>query len=125
MPQTRKISVPGYIDGVDMVSTERESINFKLPKTLTKALRAAARERKTTATDLVTQGLHHILGQVEGTVRSVESRLHQLETQLTTIANRPIESGTNDSSKQRLLQLEQKTEAIALIDISILQRRRS
>ncbi|RCJ37964.1 hypothetical protein A6770_39990 [Nostoc minutum NIES-26] len=78
-----------------------------------KALRIAARERNTTATDLVVQGLHHILGQVEGTVRSVESRLHELETQLTTIANRPVESGTDDGSKQRLLQLEQKTEAIS------------
>ncbi|MBH8575876.1 hypothetical protein I8752_23325 [Nostocaceae cyanobacterium CENA369] len=96
-----------------MANTERESINFKLPKTLTKALRTAARERNTTATDLVIQGLHHILGQVEGTVRSVESRLQQLETQLNTIANRPVESGTDDSSKHKLLQLEQKTEAIA------------
>lgn len=49
-----------YIRGVDMTNIERESINFKLPKTLTKALRAAARERNTTATDLVIQGLHHI-----------------------------------------------------------------
>ncbi|WP_166507379.1 hypothetical protein [Nostoc sp. 106C] len=34
-----------------MASIERESINFKLPKTLTKALRTAARERHTTAAE--------------------------------------------------------------------------
>ncbi len=41
-----------------MTKFERESINFKLPKPLAAALRKAARERKTTATDLVIQGLH-------------------------------------------------------------------
>ncbi|ARV59169.1 hypothetical protein BZZ01_11465 [Nostocales cyanobacterium HT-58-2] len=58
-----------------MANVERESINFKLPKTLTKALRTAARERNTTATDLVIQGLHHILGSAPGTETSVEIRL--------------------------------------------------
>lgn len=99
-----------------MASIERESINFKLPKTLTKALRAAARERHTTATDLVIQGLYHVLGPTPGTEVSVESRLHNLEAQLTAIANRQevsVESGVENSSKQRLSQLEQKTEAIA------------
>ncbi len=50
-----------------MARIERESINFKLPKTLANALRTAAAERKTSATDLVIQGLHHILGDVRGT----------------------------------------------------------
>ncbi|MBD2214693.1 hypothetical protein H6G27_33320 [Nostoc linckia FACHB-104] len=95
-----------------MANTERESINFKLPKTLTKALRAAARERKTTATDLVILGLYHVLGPTPGTEISLESRLHQLETQLSTIANRQ-ELGADDNSQQRLSLLEQKTEAIA------------
>jgi hypothetical protein len=99
-----------------MASIERESINFKLPKTLTKALRTAARERHTTATDLVIQGLYHVLGPTPGTEVSVETRLHNLEAQLTALANRQevsVESGVEDSSKQRLSLLEQKTEAIA------------
>ncbi|BAZ02866.1 hypothetical protein NIES37_68790 [Tolypothrix tenuis PCC 7101] len=99
-----------------MAAMERESINFKLPKTLTKALRTAARERHTTATDLVIQGLYHVLGPISGTEVSIETRLHNLEAQLTALANRQedsIESGVEDSSKQRLSLLEQKTEAIA------------
>jgi len=36
-----------------MAKVERESINFKLPTTLANALRTAAQERNTTATDLV------------------------------------------------------------------------
>ncbi|WP_242046387.1 MULTISPECIES: hypothetical protein [Calothrix] len=95
---------------------ERESINFKLPKTLTKALRTAARERHTTATDLVIQGLYHVLGPTPGTEVSVETRLHNLEAQLTALANRQensIESGVENSLQQRLSLLEQKTEAIA------------
>jgi predicted nucleic acid-binding Zn-ribbon protein len=95
------------------MTVERESINFKLPKSLTQALRSAARERNTTATDLVIQGLHHILGQVAGTEMSVESRLQNLEAQLTQIDTR-VEGGTDDSSKQRLSLLEQKTEAMAV-----------
>ncbi|WP_414589923.1 hypothetical protein [Scytonema sp. PCC 10023] len=86
-------------------------------KTLTNALRAAARERNTTATDLVIQGLYHILGQVPGTVNSIETRLHQLETQFTRVANRiegRVENGVDDGLKQQLSLLEQKTEAIAL-----------
>lgn len=100
-----------------MTNSERESINFKLPKTLTKALRAAARERNTTATDLVIQGLHHILGQVTGIETSVEARLHQLETQLTLVATRidtRVENSVDDGLKQRLSLLEQQYEAIAL-----------
>ncbi|MBW4596225.1 MAG: hypothetical protein KME46_25805 [Brasilonema angustatum HA4187-MV1] len=102
-----------------MTNPERESINFKLPKTLTKALRAAARERNTTATDLVILGLHHVLGQVPGTVNSVETRLHQLETQFTRVARiedsveDSVEEGVEDGLKQRLLLLEQQYEAIA------------
>lgn len=96
-----------------MGNTERESINFKLPKPLTMALRTAARERNTTATDLVIQGLHHVLGQVAGTELSVETRLHQLEAQFTQIETR-VEPGVDDSSQQRLSLLEQKTEAMAI-----------
>ncbi|BAY66741.1 hypothetical protein NIES22_68850 (plasmid) [Calothrix brevissima NIES-22] len=99
-----------------MAAMERESINFKLPKTLTQALRTTARERHTTATDLVIQGLYHVLGPTPGTEVSVETRLHNLEAQLSALANRQevsIESGVETSLQQRLSLLEQKTEAIA------------
>jgi hypothetical protein len=59
--------------------------------------------------------LYHILGPTPGTEVSLETRLHQLETQFTQIANRQgtrVESDADDSSKQRLSLLEQKTEAI-------------
>ncbi|MDZ7962899.1 MAG: hypothetical protein RMY34_34390 [Aulosira sp. DedQUE10] len=49
-----------------MAKVERESINFKLPKPLVEAKRAAVKKRNTTATDLVIQGLHHVLGEVDG-----------------------------------------------------------
>jgi hypothetical protein len=62
-------------------------VNFKLPKTLTAALRKVARERNTTATDLVIEGLHHVLGSVPGTEDSVENRLAQLEAQLNHLSN--------------------------------------
>jgi uncharacterized protein (DUF1778 family) len=98
------------------MAMERESINFKLPKTLTQALRAAARERNTTATDLVIQGLYHVLGSAAGTA-SVETRLQQLENQLTMLVSRVdegIESSVDESWQQRLVMLEQKQEAIAV-----------
>ncbi|MBH8565924.1 hypothetical protein I8748_27785 [Nostoc sp. CENA67] len=65
-----------------MAKIERESINFKLPKPLVEALKAAAKERNTTATDLVIQGLHHVLGDVDGVETDVETRLHQIESSL-------------------------------------------
>lgn len=52
------MSTPAYINSVEMAKVEQESINFKLPKPLATALRAAAKERDTTATDLVIQGLN-------------------------------------------------------------------
>lgn len=60
--------------------------------------------------------MHHILGQVPGIESSVETRLHELETQLTLVATRRkarVENGVDDGLKQRLSLLEQKTEAIA------------
>jgi hypothetical protein len=69
-----------------MARIERESINFKLPKSLADALlcetlreRTAAAKRDTTATELVIQGLHHVLGDVPGVESSVEVRLYQFE----------------------------------------------
>ena len=96
-----------------MTKIERESINFKLPKPLTAALRKAARERNTTATDLVIEGLHHVLGSVPGIEDSVETRLDQLEAQLSHLSNstdKRVDSGVDN----RLSLLEQKLEAQAL-----------
>ncbi|BAZ33895.1 hypothetical protein NIES4074_64090 (plasmid) [Cylindrospermum sp. NIES-4074] len=105
-----------------MKKVERESINFKLPKPLVEALRAKARELETTATDLVIRGLHHILSSTaedadNGIEASVDTRLHELETQLTQVASRiesRVENGVDEELKQRFTHFEQKTEAIAL-----------
>ncbi|BAZ33146.1 hypothetical protein NIES4074_56560 [Cylindrospermum sp. NIES-4074] len=105
-----------------MKKVERESINFKLPKPLVEALRARARELETTATDLVIRGLHHILSSTaedtdNSIEASVETRLHELETQLTQVASRidsRVENGVDEELKQRFTHFEQKTEAIAL-----------
>jgi len=91
-----------------MTKVERESINFKLPKSLAAALRKAARERNTTATDLVIQGLQRILGSVPGTETSVETRLHKLETQLASGSDTRIDHST----ETRLTNLEIKLETI-------------
>jgi len=104
-----------------MTKIERESINFKLPKTLTNALRVKAHELNTTATDLVIQGLNHVLSEAydstTSTESSIETRLDQLETQLNYLESRidmRVEPSVDDSSKQRLEALEQKLEAMAL-----------
>ena len=94
-----------------MTKIERESINFKLPKTLTAALRKAAKERNTTATDLVIGGLHHVLGDVPGTETSVEIRLHQLEEKLQHLAD-SIKVGADTGTETRLSSVEQKLEAV-------------
>ncbi|MBW4596832.1 MAG: hypothetical protein KME46_29020 [Brasilonema angustatum HA4187-MV1] len=96
-----------------MTRLERESINFKLPKPLAGALRKVARERKTTATDLVIQGLHHILGDVPGTELSVETRLAQLEEEFLHIRSSPDAKNTNPRHEERLTNLEGKLDALA------------
>ncbi|MBD2615815.1 hypothetical protein H6G94_31970 [Nostoc punctiforme FACHB-252] len=86
-----------------MTNVERESINFRLPKTLVKALRLAARKRKTTATELVIQGLQQILDDVPGTKESVENRLQKLEEDFlrlqANIENLSLERESNISAK--------------------------
>ncbi len=105
-----------------MMRVERESINFKLPKPLADALREAAKERGTTATDLVIRGLHHILGAVEGVEVSTEIRLQQVEEDLYYLAH-SINSKGNDTHHQnqnegnsynyeRMTKIEEKLEAI-------------
>ncbi|WGV29106.1 hypothetical protein [Halotia branconii] len=95
-----------------MPRTERESINFKLPKPLTNALRKAARERNTSATDLVIQGLHHILGDVPGTEMSVEVRLYQLEEEFFRFQE-SIPASTNNQQENRLTNVEAKLEELS------------
>ena len=116
-----------------MVS-DRESINFKLPKSLTNALRARALELNTTATDLVTQGLNHVLGgkfdgkdsgsdetiqnilnrlqalESGGTDSSVETRLKQLETQISNL-DKGVDSGVDAGD---IKDLKQKVEDLAV-----------
>jgi uncharacterized protein (DUF1778 family) len=95
-----------------MTRLERESINFKLPKPLAAALRKAARERNTTATDLVIQGLHHILGDVPGTSVSVEIRLYQLEEEFFRFQE-SIGGCTNNQQESRLTNVEAKLEELS------------
>lgn len=94
-----------------MAKVERESINFKLPKSLCEALRAAAEQRNTTATDLVIQGLHHILGDVPGVEESVEVRLYQLEEEFWRLKQNNT-AGTNPQYESRLAALEHKFETV-------------
>ena len=86
-----------------MTNVERESINFRLPKTLVKALRLAAQERKTTATKLVIQGLQQILDDIPSTKETVENRLHKLEEDFLrlqeNIDNLSLERESNISAK--------------------------
>ena len=96
-----------------MAKIERESIQSKLPEPLADALRAKAVELDTTATDLVIQGLHQILGEIPGIEDSIETRLDQLEAQLNHLSNstdKRVDSGVDN----RLRSLEQKLEAQAL-----------
>ncbi|MBW4513126.1 MAG: hypothetical protein KME64_42600 [Scytonematopsis contorta HA4267-MV1] len=95
-----------------MARIERESINFKLPKTLANALRTAAAERKTSATNLVIQGLHHILGDVRGTEVSVDIRLYQLEEDFFRLAESVRDHSVNPDHEKRLDNLEGKLEAL-------------
>jgi chromosome segregation ATPase len=95
-----------------MARIERESINFKLPKTLADALRTAAAQRDTTATELVIQGLHHILGDVPGVETSVEVRLYQLEEEFFRLKSSINEGSTNTNHETRLTSVESKLEEL-------------
>ncbi len=100
---------------------ERESINFKLPKPLADALREAAKERGTTATDLVIRGLHQVLGSVPGVEVSTEIRFQQIEENLQQLAhsinfnsktpqiNNPA---ANSQTDERVTKIEEKLETI-------------
>ncbi len=104
-----------------MAKIERESINFKLPKTLTAALRAKARKLNTTATDLVIQGLEHVLDG-DGTDNSVESRLLTIEAELKRLATH-TENRADSSTETPHLEQEVKALAnrLSLIENAIVQ----
>ena len=101
---------------------ERESINFKLPKSLADALREAAKERGTTATDLVIQGLHQILEDAPGVEVSTEIRLQKVEENLqqlwsntngrgkTPQTNNPA---ANSQTDERVTKIEEKLETLS------------
>ncbi|MGB6297295.1 MAG: hypothetical protein WBF90_14085 [Rivularia sp. (in: cyanobacteria)] len=100
---------------------ERESINFKLPKPLADALREAAKERGTTATDLVIRGLHNILGAVEGVEVSTEIRLQQIEEDLYYLAHSVNSRGSatktenpaaDSRTEERIIKIEEKLETL-------------
>ena len=95
-----------------MVRVEKESINFKLPKPLCEALRSAAAQRDTTATDLVMQGLQHILGDVPGVEGCVEKRLYDLEEEFWRFKqNTTVDA--NPHQETRLTALENKFETLS------------
>ena len=96
-----------------MAKVERESINFKLPKPLADALRTAAAQRDTTATDLVIKGLNHILGDVPGVESSVEVRLHQIEEEFFSLKSSISNGSTNTHDEARLTKVESKLEELS------------
>lgn len=104
-----------------MMRVERESINFKLPKPLADALRAAAKERNTTATDLVIRGLHQVLGDAPGVEVSAEIRFQKIEEDLHHLARSingrgsttQTENPAADSrTEERLTKVEEKLETL-------------
>ncbi|GJD22611.1 hypothetical protein RIVM261_075670 [Rivularia sp. IAM M-261] len=94
-----------------MAKVERESINFKLPKPLADALRKKAAELDTTATDLVIQGLNHILGDIPGVEGSVEFRLYELEEDFWRLKQN-TNVGASPEYESRLTALENKFETV-------------
>ncbi|MEA5598721.1 hypothetical protein [Rivularia sp. UHCC 0363] len=105
-----------------MTRVERESINFKLPKPLADALREAAKERGTTATDLVIRGLHQILGDAPGVEVSTEIRLQKIEENLQQLWSNTNGQGkttktgnaaANSQTEERLTKIEEKLETLS------------
>ena len=100
------------------MAIERESVNFKRTKSLVEALRAKAKERNTSATDLVIQGLHLILGQTEGIDKSspdVIDVMHDIITRLEALeADRATDAtATVNGIEDRLHQIEAVLEHLA------------
>ncbi|MBW4558283.1 MAG: hypothetical protein KME59_20620 [Trichormus sp. ATA11-4-KO1] len=86
------------------MAVERESVNFKLPKSLVEALRAEAKKRNTSATELVVQGLHHILGETEVVENGIEDVLHRIINRLSALEANQVDN--TSSLENRLQQIE-------------------
>ncbi len=102
-----------------LMATERESVNFKLPKSLVDSLRDQAKERNTSATDLVIQGLHLILGQTESLDFSspdVMNVMHDIITRLEALEEKRATDATAtvNGIEDRLHQIETVLEHLAL-----------
>ena len=102
------------------MAIERESVNFKLPLPLVEALRAKAKEQNTSATDLVVQGLHLILGQTEGIDFSssdviVIDVMHDIITRLEALSARSASDATAtvNGIEDRLHQIETALDHLA------------
>ena len=111
------------------MASERESINFKLPKSITNALRAKAKELNTTATDLVLMGLNHVLdgkfdgkgNSVDEEVKNILKHIAQIEssridggTETQTIGtDKGVDTGVEKASSEKFAALEQKVENIS------------
>lgn len=92
-----------------LMAIERESVNFKLPKSLVELLRIEAKKRNTSATELVAQGLHHILGQTEVADHRIEDVLHQVVNRLSALEANQVNntsSSIESSIENRLQQIE-------------------
>ncbi|BAB77354.1 all8024 (plasmid) [Nostoc sp. PCC 7120 = FACHB-418] len=88
-----------------LMAIDRESVNFKLPKSLVESLRAEAKKRNTSATELVVHGLHHILGETEVVENGIEDVLHQIINRLSTLeANQVNNTSSIESSIENRLQ---------------------
>jgi uncharacterized membrane protein YccC len=92
-----------------LMAIERESVNFKLPKSLVELLRIEAKKRNTSATELVAQGLHHILGQTEVADHRIEDVLLQVVNRLSALEANQVNntsSSIESSIENRLQQIE-------------------
>ena len=121
-PPRYKLFTYRIYPGVEMTRVERESINFKLPKSLADALREAAKERNTTATDLVIRGLHHILGDAPGVEVSTEIRFQKIEEDLYYLAHsinghgnatQTENTAANSPTEERVTKIEEKLETLS------------
>jgi transcriptional regulator NrdR family protein len=90
------------------MSIERESVNFKLPKSLVESLRATAKKRNTSATELVVQGLHHVLEDTEVADNGIEHFLHHIINQLSALQAHQLNNtpSIESSIENRLQQVE-------------------
>ena len=100
------------------MAIERESVNFKLPLPLVEALRAKAKEQNTSATDVVVQGLHLILGQTEGidfSSSTVIDVMHDIITRISTLeaSSASDATATVNGIEDRLHQIETALDHLA------------